>query len=192
MKTLFKILTLLLISLNVQCQTVTTVVPYRTLDYPNGAYLKDLDNEFPFWLGTWEGTADNKKYTFTFVLFEQHLITFPNGEYEFKDKVVGKLKVTDLATNQVIYDESSFANFDDYIIKGNVIYGREFYFGFYDKENHCNNSADFTLVRYDNNPNQILYKNFSYDEYWYWDCSYTDQLDIPMFLPKVDLMLTRQ
>ncbi|MGV7108023.1 DUF6705 family protein [Flavobacterium sp. U410] len=194
MKILLKIIFLFLISLNVKCQTVTTIVPYRTLDYPSGAYLKDLDNEFPFWLGTWEGTANNKKYTFTFILFQQQKTTYPNGDYEFRDRIVGKLKVTDLITNQVIYDESSFTNFGEYLIFGHVIYGKEFYFGFTDKENHCNNSADFTLVRYVDNPNQILYKDFSYDEYFSLEgpCPYADQLDIPMFLPKVDLVLTRQ
>jgi hypothetical protein len=196
MKTLSKIILLLLISLNVNCQTVTTIVPYRThsFDAPNGAYFKDLNNEFQFWLGTWEGIANNKKYTFTFVLFQQQLTTLPSGEYRFRDNLVGKLKVTDLSTNLVIYDESSFTSFDDYLIFGNVINDRDFHFGFHDKENHCNNSADFTLVKYNDNPNQILYKNFSYDEYFTLDgpCPYTNQLDIPMFLPKVDLFLTRQ
>jgi hypothetical protein len=181
---------------NVNCQTVTTIVPYRTksFDAPNGAYFKDLNNEFPFWLGTWEGIANNKKYTFTFVLFQQQLTTFPNGGYKFNDRFVGKLKVTDLSTNLVIYDEYSFTSLDDYLIFGHVIHGREFYFGFTDKENHCNNSADFTLVKYNDNPNQILYKNFRYGEYFTFDgsCPYTNQLDIPMFLPKVDLFLTRQ
>jgi hypothetical protein len=179
---------------NVNCQTVTTIVPYRTLEYPNGAYLKDLDNEFPFWLGTWEGIANNKKYTFTFVLFQQQLMTFPSGEYQFRDNLVGKLKVTDLSTNLVIYNESSFTSFDDYLIFGHVIHGREFHFGFTDTENHCNNSADFTLVKYNDNPNQILYKNFRYGEYFTFDgpCPYTNQGVIPMFLPKVDLFLTRQ
>ncbi|MGV7108185.1 hypothetical protein ACUSJC_16805, partial [Flavobacterium sp. U410] len=116
MKTVFKIIFLLLISLNVKCQTVTTIVPYRTLDYPSGAYLKDLDNEFPFWLGTWEGTANNKKYTFTFILFQQQKTTYPSGFYFYGDFVAGKLKVTDLITNQVIYDESSFTDLNDFLI----------------------------------------------------------------------------
>ena len=194
MKILFKTLFFLLISLNSNCQTVTTVVPYRTLEYPNGAYLKDLDNEFPFWLDTWEGVSDGKKYEFTFVLFQQELIQFANDIYEYKDKVVGKLKVINLATNEVIYDESSFTNFDDYLIYGNVIVGRSFFFSYSDKENHCNNGADFTLVRSATDVNEILYKDFRYDEYYTLDgpCPYATQEDIPMYLPKDDLVLTRQ
>ncbi|MGV7108182.1 hypothetical protein ACUSJC_16790, partial [Flavobacterium sp. U410] len=118
MKTIFKIIFLFLISLNVKCQTITAIVPYKTKTYDavNGAYFKDLDNEFPFWLGTWEGTANNKKYTFTFVLFQSSLSQFANGIYFYKDFVAGKLKVTDLITNQVIYDESSFTDLNDFLI----------------------------------------------------------------------------
>ena len=196
MKTLFKFLFFLLISLNSNCQTVTTIIPYETPSYetPNGAYLKDLDNEFSFWLGTWEGIDDDKKYEFTFVLFQQHLTTYPNGEYEFSDEVVGKLKVTNISTNEVIYDESSFTNFDEYLIHGYLIKGRSFYCGLTDKEYHCNNGADFTLVRSATDVNEILYKDFRYDEYYTLDgpCPYATQEDIPIYLPKVDLVLTRQ
>lgn len=196
MKILFKILFFLLISFNSNCQTITTTLPLRTLsaDCPNGAYLKDLDNEFPFWLGTWEGVSDGEKYEFTFVLFQQHLTTYPNGEYEFSDEVVGKLKVTNITTNEVIYDESSFTNFDDYLIHGHLIHGRSFYFGYSDKEYHCNNGVNFTLVKSTTDLNEILYKDFSYDEYYTLDgpCPYANQEDIPMYLPKVDLVLTRQ
>ncbi|CAM3824273.1 hypothetical protein FLGE108171_15880 [Flavobacterium gelidilacus] len=193
-KTIYKILALVLISLNANCQ-VSQIVPLRTPSYEmnNGAYAKDIDNEFIFWLGTWEGISNNKKYTFTFIKFAQNYRSYPSGRYEYKDEVVGKLKVTNLNNNIIIYDESSNINYEDYIINGNVIVGDEFYFGLYDKENHCYNSADFTLVKDSTNPNQIIYKDFSYDEYNYLDCTnYQNQNDIPMFLPMVDLVLTRQ
>jgi hypothetical protein len=158
---------------------------------PNGAYAKDLDNEFPFWIDTWEGVVNNKKYSFTFIKFTQHLTIYPNGSYKYEDVVVGKLKVTNVLTNQIIYNESNFTNYEDYLIKCLIIIDDEFRCGLYDKENHCYNSADFILVKDPNNPNQILYKDFSYDEYY--ECStYQNQEDIPMFLPKVDLTLTRQ
>ena len=184
---------LFIISQSVSCQ-VTKTLPLETLSFetPNGAYLKDLDNKFPFWVDTWEGTVNNKKYTFTFVLFAKHLRTSPNGDYYYKDLVVGKLKVTDLSTNAVLHDESSFTNYDSFIIKGIIILGNRFYFGQYDKENHCYNNVNFMLEKDPNNPNQITYKGFSYDEYEYRDCPYANYQDIPMFLPKVDLVLTRQ
>ena len=191
MKNLIKILTIILISQSVSCQ-VTTTLPYKTLDHPNGAYLKDIDNEFPFWVDTWEGSVNNKKYTFTLIEFTQQKIDFADGRYIYRDKIVCKLKVIDLLNNSIIHDESSFSEYDDFIINGNAVINSKFYFRLFDKENHCDNSAIFILEKTTNNPNQITYKDFSYDEYEYWDCPYTTQEDIPMFLPKVDLVLTRQ
>jgi len=107
MKQLIKIIIIALISINASCQ-VTTIVPYRTIEYPNGAYIKDTNNEFPFWIDTWEGISNNKKYTFTFLLFQQHLTYYSSNSYHYRDKIVGKLKIIDLLTNQTIYDESSF------------------------------------------------------------------------------------
>ena len=193
MKNLIKILAVLLIGVNASCQ-VTTTLPIETLHFeaPNGAYLKDMDNKFPFWIDTWEGTVNNKKYIFTILMFQQHLETYPNGEYLYEDLIVSKLKVIDLSTNAVLHDESSYTNYDDFVIKGLYVKENIFFFGLFDKENHCNNDVNFIFEKNPNNPNQITYKGFSYDEYQYWDCPYTSQEDIPMFLPKVDLVLTRQ
>ena len=184
---------LFIISQSVSCQ-VTTTLPLETLSFetPNGAYLKDLDNKFPFWIDTWEGTVNNKKYTFTFVLFAQHMETYPSGNYIYRDWVVAKLKVTNTLNNNILYDESSFINFEDYKINGLYIDEDKFYFGLYDKEEYCYNNTRFIFKKDPNNPDQITYKNFIYGEYEYWDCPYTSQEEIPMFLPKVDLVLTRQ
>ena len=61
-ESIIKLLSLVFISFNVHCQTL----PLKTanFDCPNGAYKKDLENVFPFWIGTWKGVIDNKEYTF--------------------------------------------------------------------------------------------------------------------------------
>ena len=53
MKKILKFAFCLLLALNANSQ-VTTIVPLSSYDYPNGAYLKDLNNELTFWEGTWE------------------------------------------------------------------------------------------------------------------------------------------
>ena len=189
MKNTIKIIIIALISINASCQ-VTTIVPYKTVEYPNGAYIKDTNNEFTFWIDTWEGISNNKKYTF--ILFQQNLIYFSNNAYHYRDEVVAKLKVFDLLTNQTIYDESSYTNYDDYKINGIIIRDSEFLFGLYDKEVYCYNRARFSFVKNITNPNQIVYKNFEYGFYNYFDCTYPDQLSIPMFLPTEEFILTRQ
>lgn len=190
MKNTFKIIFILLFSLKANCQ-ITTILPLNSVDVPIGAYLKDLNNELPFWEGTWEGIANNKKYIFEFVIFRQHLITFPNNHYE--DEIKGKLKVIDLNTNQILYNNLDISNYESYIIHGLSLRGGVFHFWFQDTINNCYNEASFSLVKDSVSSNQIMYKNFELGEYGsYLNCNYQNQSDIPMFLPRVDLVLTKQ
>lgn len=190
MSYIFYFLVMFLVNINASCQTLP--LGTTSFDAPNGAYIKDMNNEYSFWEGTWEGTIDNKKYTLIITKFTHHLTTYPSGKYFYEDLVAAKLKVTDLSTNQVIYDESSFSEYDDYIIKCLVIFNNKFICGLYDDENYCYNNTKFILEKNPNVRNQITYKDFKYSEYQYWDCPYANQEDIPMFLPKVDLVLIRQ
>lgn len=190
MKNLILFLSLFLFTLKSNSQ-VTTTKPLNTVNYPNGAYLKDLNNELPFWAGTWEGISNNKKYTFVFTLFRQAPINFAG--YHYEDVIKGKFKVVDLITNQTIFNNLSVINFEDYTIDGLVTRDREFYFGFYDNETNCFNTVYFTLVKNPNNLTQIDFKDFRFGEYGgLIDCSYQNQADIPMHLPRVDLVLTKQ
>jgi len=190
MKTIIRILALTLISLNVNCQTL----PLKGLEEPNnGGYLKDMDNVLPFWVGTWKGQLDNKEYTFEFVSFPHHLWSFPNGDYYYIDELMGKFKVVDLNTNQVLYNDLNVTNFENYKIRFlsyNAYNG--YSFSYHDKIDNCFNFVDFRLIKDPANLNQILFTDFMYDGYLHQDCTYTSQEDILMFLPKVDLTLTRQ
>lgn len=182
----------LLISLNANCQ-VTTIVPLSSYDYPNGAYLKDLNNELSYWKGTWEGTINNKKYTITFVKVIQHLKGFSVNSYYYEDEIVGKYKVVDLTTNQVLYDNLSVTNYDDYSIQGIVIRNGGFSFWFQDVASKCYNSVEFSLHKINGQPNQVKYCNFRFGEYHYYDCTnYSNQDSIPMFLPQEELFFTKQ
>jgi hypothetical protein len=194
MKKSIKILCLLLVSFMANCQ-VATIVPINTDDYPNGAYLKDLNNELPFLVGTWEGMSNNLKFTFQFTLFTQQLKNYDDGIYNYEDEIKGKFKVTDLNTNQVIYNNLTTANYENYNITCLTIRnGREFHFGFYDNENNCYNTAYFILIKDNSNPNQVIYKDFEIGSYGgLLGCTtYQNQSDIPMYLPRVNLVLTKQ
>ncbi len=191
MKKTIKILSLfLLFTINCNCQ-VTTIVPYNSYDYPNGAYIKDLDNELPFYVDTWVGILDNKKYTFEFIKFTQHLSQYESGgPYHYIDALRGKFKVEDLTTGTVLYDNLSATAYEDYNIDlSSLIIGASF---FYLDKNNCFNSAKFFLLKVAGNPNQLRYEHFRLTDYIDNDCPYTNQADIPMFLPTGDLILTRQ
>ncbi len=162
MKILLKISFLLLFTLNCNCQTLPLNSPE---DPNNGGYLKDLDNVLPFWVGTWKGVVNNKEYTFQFTTFLHHIVSFPSGNYYYKDKLMGKFKVVDLTTNEVLYDDLSETNFVDYnieLIGYNIYNGYTFLYGD-DDITHCNNKTKFTIVKSLSNPNQVTYTNFESD-----------------------------
>lgn len=186
-----KLIACLLITLNANCQ-VTTTLPMSSYDYPNGAYLKDLNNELSYWEGTWEGTINNKKYTFVFTKFIQHL-TGETNDYYYQDEIRGKYKVLDLATNQILYDNLSVNNYNDYSILGLVIRDGDFTFWFQDVESKCYNSVQFHLQKINGQPNQVKYCYFRFLDYQNWDCTnYSNQTSIPMFLPQEELIFIKQ
>lgn len=191
MKKTIKILSLILLfTINCNCQ-VTTIVPRSEYDFPNGAYLKDLDNELPFYVDTWVGFQDNKKYTFEFVKFTQQLSQYePGGDYNYRDELVGKFKVENIVTGDVLYNNIPTIAFEDYKIFLTSL-RTSASFSYVDKVN-CFNSADFFLVKVIGNPNQLKYEHFTLTEFMVDGCPYTNQADIPMFLPTGDLILTRQ
>ncbi|MGV7108022.1 hypothetical protein [Flavobacterium sp. U410] len=193
MKTPLKFIFFVLIGLQASCQ-VMQIVPLRSLENNNGTYQKDIFNEFPFWVGTWKGISNNKEYTFMFTFFQQHQYVFNNGDYLYRDEIGGKFKVVDLVTNQILYDNLATTTYEEYNITNTALYDPVFSFYFFDNENNCCNTAKFELWKDYNNPNQIMYKNFELSGYGCLiaPCSYADQLDIPMFLPEEDLVLTRQ
>ena len=190
MKNILKISIFVLFTINISCKA--QIVPLKSLDYPDGAYLKDLDNILPFWVGTWKGTVNNKEYTFQFVKFTQQLKTYADGSFYYRDMLKGKFKVVDLVTNQIVYNDLPVNNYDDYKILniGNI--DREYFFMFYDNQNNCYNSVEFSIIKDTTNSNQVLYKNFRFDEYDYLECPFQNQEAIPLLLPKVELVLTRQ
>lgn len=191
MKKLIKIFSLFLFTLNSNCQTL----PLNSMDEPNnGGYLKDLDNKLPFWVGTWKGVAENKEYTFEFNIFLHQQKNFSIERYYYVDELVGKFKVVDLVTNNILYNDLMVTNFEDYkisLLSYNQYNGYSFLFN--DDELHCDNLIEFQLIKNPSNPNQINYVNFSYSEFIpTLDCPYSNRDDIPMFLPKVDLILVRE
>ena len=171
---------------------VTLTVPYSSSKYDydqNGIYYKDLENKMAHYIGTWEGTQNNKKYIFQFVKFTQHYET-DYSKYYYIDILSIKFKVIDLNTNQTLYDDTNITNYDDFKISFlGLISGGCWYL---DKVN-CNLEAKFNILKVPNNANQIKYCHFRWGEWFIpGNCPYTSAEQVPMFLPKEDLILTRQ
>lgn len=145
----------------------------------------------PFYLGAWEGIYDNKKYTFEFNIFYQHMTDYGNGHYYYEDTLSAKFKVVDLITGLVLFDNLSASNFDDYLIYLTTLSngGRFLYL---DTLN-CYNTGTFSLFKVNGTTNQLFYNQFALTEYIdFGDCPYSNQDEIPMFLPTGDFILTKQ
>lgn len=175
---------------------VTQTIPMNSsrFEHPqDGVYFKDINNELDYFVGTWEGILDNKKYTFQFIKFVEFLETDLNDiNYYYIDCIKVKFKVVDLTINQVLYDDTAITNSDDYKVSGIVLRGGTFWFSYNDVEN-CHNQVNFDIHKVSNQPNKLKYCYFSYYEFnpYMFDCPYENQDDIPMFLPKEDVILTK-
>jgi hypothetical protein len=154
--------------------------------------VKDTENKLPFWEGTWKGIANNKEYTFQFVLFNDQLDTFVNN---YSDELAVKYKVVDLSSNTILYNDLSITNYDDYKIKFasyNPYNG--YYFGLFEDDAHCNITLDLFILKYPLTPNQVKMNKFEYSRSTMIssDCPYPNLIDVPVYLPTEDLILKRQ
>ena len=194
MKNTLKIVSCLFFSISIYSQ-VTIEVPLSTVTFQNGAYFKDINNELLPYVGTWEGVLNNKKYTFVFQKFTQHLTSyFPYSEsYHYDDRLKGKFQVTNNTTGEIIYSSLSASTYDDFPIYGVVKpYHGRFSFVFKDTEANCENGLEFMLKNIPNQPNQLKYFHFEYKDSWNIDCTtYSDRMDIPVNLPMSELIFTK-
>lgn len=191
-----KILKYLLIFTALSCKSqVTSIAPLNGLisEHANGTYFKDLNSELDYYVGTWQGISNNKKYIFEFVKFNQHLNGSVNDYYYYEDELKGKLKVIDVQTNQVLYNNLNVTNYDDYLILGLSKRNGMFSFMYRDKPEKCYVTAEFNLRRINGQPNQLTYCYFTLKSFGgFSECiTYQNIQDIPMFLPKEDLILTK-
>lgn len=193
MKRIIYIAIVLLISLS--CKAQSPIVLLSTYEnIPNGAYLKDTNNELLKYTGTWQGVLDNKRYTFEFTKFEYH---YDSYNLFYKDELLCKFKVIDLTTNTILYDDLSVYNFGDYKINALTPPKRGMlHCIFTDSDENCNNVLEFYLRNINGEPNKLRYCYFRYTDNWGkfgTECvNYQDRMMIPVFLPKEDLTLTKQ
>lgn len=193
MKTLFYITLLLLGSITFAQEGVEVPLSTYPTQLQNGTYIKDLQNVFQPYIGTWKGvTSDNKEFTLQLVKFTKHLSTFPNGYYYYQDELVGKYQLKDLTTGVIISNTLNAVNYEDYriYVLGEPLNGI-LYLTFTDTV--CMNGLRIYLDDIPGSPNQLRYSSF-YDSYRSDDCPYANQTEIPLPIPgalKV-VILTKQ
>jgi len=168
------------------------VAPLGTLSYdvPDGTYIKDMDNVFQPYVGTWKGSWDGKTFVLRIEKNLKQLNTFPDGSYYYEDELLGKFSISDAATGAIIETNEGVPYGE-----GAEIYsvGRpkdsRFSFIFSDG-NRCSNSGKI-LLRGNPASGQLNYF-YSFKDSWNSEnCQYVYQHDIPIPIPTVRMILTK-
>ena len=181
------------VSFNVQSQQ-GNILPlnHDILSAGNGDYIKDIDNAYLPYLGNWETFWDGKKMNVTIEKNTKQLITFPNGDYYYEDYLIIKFRVIDLATQLEFANTYAISNLKDAKIRS-ISTGKYNQLSFlYMDPDLCNNSGKIKLIRNLGNPNELFYQ-YRFDEFWIPDdCPYLTQAEIPIYIPTVNVTLTKQ
>ena len=191
MKNIFLTL-LLIISISCKAQIVdVNTSPLRMTQ--GGYYAKDSNNEFDPFLGTWEATWNNKKITLYLSKVTHHYIDDVILGYYYTDFVIGKYKVVDLSTGATLEDTTNITNIEDMPIESTVlIRNKNLLWFLYMKRGvnagDCGILSNVLLYRDINNPNILTYKYFI-DSYEDRGCPYTNVDDIPVNIPKQEVIL---
>ena len=150
----------------------------------NGTYLKDIDNEFDPYIGTWQGTWNDKIFTLKIEKISHYTNTYPNGDYYYRDLLIGNYIVTDLSTELELANSLSITNPElakviSYYRPSNNV----FYFHFNGGGDICDVLFTIHLKQNLSNPNELIY---TVGEKTYWEsenCPYNQIEDIPIPIP---------
>ena len=162
-----------------------------TFDLQFGTYIKDTDNAFGPYIGTWEGNWNGKKMTISISAVAHHLIISPS-KYHYEDILIAKYIITDATTNTTLSSTMNIVGVDEAkIINSGIGKNNQMYF-LYSDIDLCGISATILLKRDVANPNQLHY-SFSQEEFWMTeDCAfYNDPNGIPIPLPMENVLLSR-
>ncbi|MDR2237985.1 MAG: hypothetical protein LBE92_17825 [Chryseobacterium sp.] len=165
------------------------------IDYPNGAYYKDINGELNPYIGTWKGNWDGKTIYLELKKIKKRT-TANNGKYYDIDKIVGERKIIS-STGAVEVDRITNFNETDYEFSG--IYGQYKDFSkkhlLFQPKDMCNKTANINInfinpektqmqLRFEYNPSGITQS-----------CKYYNQImegkDWPFNFPK-DIIMTKQ
>ncbi len=81
-----------------------------------GKYIKDVDGDFNFYIGTWISQDKLYKYCITIFSHIKSLDKYPNGDYNYEDKILATYKVTNKVTDKIVFDSEN-----------NIGYNKQYY-----------------------------------------------------------------
>lgn len=149
MKKLLKIIIFLCVY-NLQAQE-GVIVPTGSLEsikVENGTYIKDVDNSFNSFVGTYVGTWNNKQVIIIIQKKEHVTFSYPSGSYYYEDRMVGTYKIIDLTNSSILYSDLEATEYNDFpIVNISDVHNGELEFDFNDKLERCRRGMQFQLYK---------------------------------------------
>lgn len=173
-------------------------LPFDTLslDVANGTYIKDLDNTLDPYAGAWRFTyvlnGLNLQATLTLTKLIKAKIESLNGDYYYRDALVGTLTIINIADQSVYYTTGNGVNYWDFHIHNmGRVHDNKIEFCFSDNQ-HCYSEVNilFKNLQTNNNVTTVTYAA-TYGEIIDWECPYNQQT-VTRVLPKGIFTLTKQ
>lgn len=181
---------LILFTLHLILLSCAQIYPLNTnIDVPNGAYIKDLNNELIPYEGTWKGIWGNKTFFLSLNKVKKYMDHKENNPY-YKDILAGRFKVLDSSRN-ILYDNISLPDQDTKIEGLGFIKNTNRYALFYIDSDICNISGNINLNFVNASNLQLNWKFMDTTDIIDSSCQYYNSNPFPQPLPK-NIILTKQ
>jgi len=193
MKKIILIASIILTTLSCKAQ----IVPVEQVlwDFDNveegvTTYIKDVNNVFDAYVGTWKGTLNNIEYSF---IITEKTVVYDEDYNINQDKLLMRHKIVDLTTNTIIEDATAIS--DEDVPSEGALFIRNssggltykfYYIGVDEEKVECGQSGDVYITLKNSNTQMYLVLMPSYDT---GDCTtgLTEQI-----LPTEGILLTKQ
>ncbi|MCO6174886.1 hypothetical protein NHF50_07485 [Flavobacterium sp. NRK F10] len=98
-------------------QNIIPIEDYITYPYdvPEGYYIKDVNNLFDKYIGTWTGIYDGKNYEFVVTKYTSSFLEIA------MDELIIRYKITDASTGNVIIDTTPLLDDSPMMITGSYL-----------------------------------------------------------------------
>jgi hypothetical protein len=159
-------------------------------DVPNDAYIKDINNELVPYVGTWNGTWNNKTLSVQFKRIKKYQ-NYDNNNPYYQDVLIGKFKVSDSSGN-ILFDNTNLPDNDTkidglrFITQPNIRY-KLYYFD----NDICGMSGDIYINLINGSSSQLNWKFVDTTDIITSDCPYNNTNPFPQPLP-ANIMLIKQ
>lgn len=192
-----KILTVVLIMIiTYSCKAQIYPLDTSILDVPNGAYIKDTNNELNQYVGLWKSTWQGKTIYLDLRKIKRKSTDF-NGDFVYIDTIYGERKI--INANGIV-EIDRITNFDEidpefvgtYINHIPMDYQTILFF----PKNMCNKMANLD-VKFLNPQKTEMKMKFRYEPSFLEDnCQYHNLIvnggDLPINFPQEDVIFTKQ